>query len=595
MAGLQVYYLYEVFVTNDTGGFAFSLGSVLLILWSVVTVLAMFQCLAHASQRRWVNVALSMLGLAVYTICASYTFGSNDALNWSVLADNFGIAFSQESLDVLIHSLDAKGLQYGGIIFLVFSWLEYKYQTITRATPPIIPLKKKVVSWCMYGILVLLPIEAMDPLMNFIRSGYFYYRDQQSLNVQLTPNHYPLIRSKPNTSAKTAPAPKPQHVFLIVVESLNADVIHNISSNGRPLTPFLNQLQERSISFSTFYGNSIQTAKGHFALLFSTIPSLKGKTFVKYPNLSIDSVASVLKSNGYQTIAFSAHENPNFDNASSFLTQRGYDDYLTVKPFLAPDDAKHRLRWGVKDAIFYKRFFEYFDSVSKKGPGFFTLFTIANHFPFNSMSAEDRPIYPEPSSIQEHYANSIALVDDGIRVFFEALEKRQLLDNSLVIITADHAFPMGLHGNYHLEAGYHEDSFRIPCFISWPTQLSPRVSRQAGSQMDIGPTILDALGIALPSTHFGGESLLSDAPQHPIFLVQPYAKHFSVVRFPYKYRFFAKTEQEFVYDLTNDPLEQTSIIHTLSDHQLTQFRQDLKRMYWSQAAIENNQVIRPNQ
>ena len=113
-----------------------------------------------------------MLGLAMYTVCASYTFGANDSLNWSVIADNFGIAFSQESLDVLVHSLDAKGLQYGVIIFVVFSILEFKYRTISKATPPIIPLKKKVVSWGMYGLLVLLPIEAMDPLLNFIRSGY---------------------------------------------------------------------------------------------------------------------------------------------------------------------------------------------------------------------------------------------------------------------------------------------------------------------------------------------------------------------------------------------------------------------------------------
>ena len=44
---------------------------------------------------------------------------------------------------------------------------------------------------------------------------------------------------------------------------------------------------------------------------------------------------------------------------------------------------------------------------------------------------------------------------------------------------------MGLHGNYHLEAGYHEDSFRIPFFMTWPAKLSPQKISKASSQMDI--------------------------------------------------------------------------------------------------------------
>ena len=78
------------------------------------------------------------------------------------------------------------------------------------------------------------------------------------------------------------------------------------------------------------------------------------------------------------------------------------------------------------------------------------------------MAIKDRLIYSTPKTIQQHYANSIRLVDLGIETFYNELKKRQLFDDSLVIITADHAFPLGLHGNYHLEAGYHEDSFRIP-------------------------------------------------------------------------------------------------------------------------------------
>ena len=92
---------------------------------------------------------------------------------------------------------------------------------------------------------------------------------------------------------------------------------------------------------------------------------------------------------------------------------------------------------------------------------------------------------------------------------------------------------------------------------------------------------------------FQGQSIFNPN-SHPIYLVQPYAKHFSVVRYPYKYRFSANTEQEYVYNLSLDPLEEQSILHALSSDITRQFRADLQYMYMSQFSLNNNQVI-PNQ
>ena len=89
----------------------------------------------------------------------------------------------------------------------------------------------------------------------------------------------------------------------------------------------------------------------HAGLLFSFIPSLKGKTFVKYPDVRIKSIASVLSENGYESIAFSAYHNRNFDNTTSFFLTHGYDEYETVRSYLTPKDFDDRLVWGVKVAV----------------------------------------------------------------------------------------------------------------------------------------------------------------------------------------------------------------------------------------------------
>ena len=209
------------------------------------------------------------------------------------------------------------------------------------------------------------------------------------------------------------------------------------------------------------------------------------------------------------------------------------------------------------------------------------------------MAAADRHVYTNPQSINQHYANSVRMVDDGIRRFYEELKKRDLYESSIVIITGDHAFPLGEHGNYHLEAGYHDDSFRIPFFLTWPDHLKPQVIRSARSQLDINPTILDLLNISQSNSHFIGHSIFDGQEQRPIYLVQPYAKHFSVIKYPFKYRFFAKTEQEYVYDLEKDPMETKSITKTVPTELMDHFRQELKKIYLSHEVLEKNQFKPP--
>ncbi|MEK9726715.1 MAG: LTA synthase family protein [Candidatus Margulisiibacteriota bacterium] len=591
MGFLQVYYLYEVFATNDTGGLSFTFNSLGLVLWSVFTVMITFQILGRISKRRWVNLCLTVIGLMVYTIVAAYHFGANDLLNWAVLADNFSIAFSPEAANVLLNSLDIRSLQYGLYILILFSYFEIRYKTVSRIIPSPLFWSQRVSAIAIYLLIFILPINALDPLLNFMRTGYFYYRNQMALNIQVPPNEFPLAHDFKSSFQPKFNGDYP-HIFLIIVESLNADIIHKTSADGLELTPFLNQLSKTSVTVSPFYGNSIQTAKGHFALFFSTIPALSGKTFVKHPDLKIKSIASILGEHGYQSTVFAAHKNKNFDNTGPFLTSHGYNSYETVEPYLTKADQKGRLRWGVKDELFFKRFFNYFDQQdTTHAPQFFTLLTIANHFPFDSMNANDRLIYQNPESIQDHYANSIRLVDNGIKQFYEELKKRGLYEHSLVIVTGDHAFPLGAHGNYHLEAGYHEDSFRIPFFMTWPNRLIPKAMISPASQMDIAPTILDVLSISTPLTQFQGQSLYQAKKSHPIFLIQPYAKHFSVIRYPYKYRFFSKTEQEFIYNLSEDPMENASIFGKIPPKLIQDFRKDLQTIYLTNALILNNQLL----
>ena len=382
------------------------------------------------------------------------------------------------------------------------------------------------------------------------------------------------------------------NIFLIVVESLNGNIIGQTTSTGQEITPFLNQLRDKSLVVQNFYANSIQSARGHVSIFLSLVPSITDKITTQYVDMNTYSLGDVLKENGYESVIFHAYDLNGFDNVQQFFGTRGFD-MKTVKPYVKPEDKPYVWRgWGPEDNVFFKRFFDYYDAGNfSEQPMFFSLVTVASHFPFSSVPEHRRLLHKSPANIHEEYANSIHLVDRGIELFFNELEARGMADNSIVIVTSDHTIPMGEHGIYHQEAGYYEESFRIPLLIHWPSQIKPAVIDVPFSQMDIAPTILDMIDANVNDHHFMGNSIFSEK-QSPVYLIQPYGKHLSVVYWPYKFLWHGRTGDIRVFDLKNDPNEMQDVYHRTTEAQRQKFMDDLSRIYLIQKLYKNNEVFK---
>jgi arylsulfatase len=95
------------------------------------------------------------------------------------------------------------------------------------------------------------------------------------------------------------------------------------------------------------------------------------------------------------------------------------------------------------------------------------------------------------------YDEEIAYVDHEIGRLLDAYKKMGLLDNSLVIFTADHGESMMEHEVWFTH-GYHvyEEIIRVPLAFIGPDVPSKRVATPV-SLMDLAPTILDAAGVSL--------------------------------------------------------------------------------------------------
>lgn len=94
------------------------------------------------------------------------------------------------------------------------------------------------------------------------------------------------------------------------------------------------------------------------------------------------------------------------------------------------------------------------------------------------------------------YYGMVKCIDDNIGRVFDALEQRDLLENTIVVFTADHGDMRGEHGRQNKGSPY-EASAKVPFLIYDSGQIEAgTVVDQALGCVDFKPTILSLMGVA---------------------------------------------------------------------------------------------------
>jgi arylsulfatase A-like enzyme len=166
------------------------------------------------------------------------------------------------------------------------------------------------------------------------------------------------------------------------------------------------------------------------------------------------------------------------------------------------------------------------------------------------------------------YDNKILQADFTIQKIFEELDHKGILKNAMVIITADHGEGLGEHGvDGHVDWLYQAQT-RVPLLIidyqnKYPTEKFSR-------QIDIAPTIAQALHFALPSCWQGVSLLDSTTVQYSFHETgkagletkrQLYAIINNEDSVIYKYIFSKDFKQEELYELKHDSTENNNLVN----------------------------------
>ena len=487
------------------------------------------------------------------------------------------------------------------MFFLLLAALLYGAAKISSGRRP--ALKKntfasRTTALFLWIVIVILPINVGDEFTLFVKSALAYNNIPASTDA--VPGGYPFFtKTIPHSSfRRTVPshlAGKP-NVFLILIESFNANFAEAKAADGMAYTPEFNTLIKKGLYIERFYGNSVQTCKGQEAVFFSIIPTYKGKLFIDYPEVNISGFPALLTDAGYETVFFQAYHDLKFDNTYNSLVKSGFTTVKSYREFRKPEDRPFIWGWGVEDKIFYERFFGMLDDLHAKSPEkpvFASLMTVGTHIPCDGMPPEKMTIYKKPKDIKEKYSNALRLSDSQLPRFFELLAQRDYLKNSIVIITADHSFPMKEHGIYNNEKCFYDETFRIPFLVIWDGVVKPeRIKTRPYSQIDIGPTIMDMLGIYQAENTMTGVSVFDRSGSNQVFLVQPYnGRYLEVVDYPYKFILHLQTQKEYLFNLETDPMEKVNLAVSGDMNGMQAImKKYLNRIYINQQLIDANRI-----
>jgi arylsulfatase A-like enzyme len=351
--------------------------------------------------------------------------------------------------------------------------------------------------------------------------------------------------------AQAAVSGRPNVVWL-VLDTLRAD---HLSTYGYPLrtTPNLDAIGADGVVFEHAVSGSSWTIPSHFHMVTGSFAAGREKVL---PD-DVTTAAEILRERGYRTAAVLA--NQSLGRGSGF--EQGFETFVDAPPLflyqrllgktsIAEALANHRILSArtVQRLLYRKTFlqsaraegdfinahvFRWFDGYDG-GPFFLFVNYLDPHEPYDPqepyrsqfaadvdsevgfirydrpqgkfISTEEmtRDVVPRTAperwrQIVQLYDAEVAFVDAQVGAIVRELQRRNLYDNTILVITADHGELFGEHGLATHFKALTEEELHVPLIIRYPPGIAARTRIATPVELvDILPTVLDFVGGGIP-------------------------------------------------------------------------------------------------
>jgi lipoteichoic acid synthase len=295
--------------------------------------------------------------------------------------------------------------------------------------------------------------------------------------------------------------PTGANLIMIQMESVDPWVM-DAEVNGRAVMPFLRSLQQRALVFDEIYAQHSGggSSDAELASMLSLLPLSTHSGLLTADWNRVQPLPRHLAEHGYSTVALHANRATYFNRDLAY-PHLGFQRFLSESSF---SGAAHG--WESRDEAFFAQ-----SAVLLQGlpePFMALLITMQSHGPFsnhNGVASAD-PGPTEPRLLRD-YLQCMAEVDGALESFIHRLESAELAGRSVVVLYGDH--------NSQVKPRPLQQNERIPLLILAPGLDAQRLGR-LGSHLDIGPTVLELIGLEEPDGWLG-TSLLTPGDGRALF------------------------------------------------------------------------------
>lgn len=300
------------------------------------------------------------------------------------------------------------------------------------------------------------------------------------------------------------------NLIYIVAESFSELAV------SEKLTPTLYKLVNNGFVFENFYSsNNASTIGGEFGALTGLYADMSilsrwrsGNNYYPY------GIGNVFKNLNYSTFAY--HNNSYlFQDRNIYLKSQGFDNFKgcyngmekLINCNIWPQSDVEMIDATVSDYINRDRFMVYY-------------MTVSGHFYYgfseNAMAVKNRSLVndlPYSENVRGYIATQIEL-DKSLELLLKKLDEANKLDNTVIVLVADH-YPYNLTLNEVNEmSSYQRDSVvgvNKNNLIIYNSKMKKVNVSKVGMPTDIIPTVYNLFGIDYDSRLFMGSDLLSDS------------------------------------------------------------------------------------
>mgnify|MGYP001241966153 CR=1 FL=1 len=329
---------------------------------------------------------------------------------------------------------------------------------------------------------------AQNALWGFFDSAYRRLYDRSNPYQRMTPAAADSILAAaraPNGPSRPSPFATTRPNFLIVLwESASARAFGSLGGVAG-VTPGFDSLATAGVLFRQFYAAADRTDEGVAATL-SAFPAVPRSSILTTPSKTtrLPSLSRALGRLGYST-GFYYGGDLEFASLKAYLISAGFDRRIGQADF---PKGTWNSKWGAHDSVVAERLLADLDT--QREPFLASWLTLSSHEPFEVPGQPHRA----DADWQSQYLASMRYTDRIITSLARRGAERPWWQRTVVVIVADHGRRV-----VPLDAGAAlrspDAEYQIPMlWIGGAVRARDSVVDEVASQLDITPTLLDAVG-----------------------------------------------------------------------------------------------------